>query len=318
MTATSLPIQDLQWRACSVAPMELGEGPRLLPDGRVVAVDILRGQLWQVDLASAERTVLLKEIAVPLGAVAPISGNDRALLAAAADGIAILDDADRLTWLSAPSDKAPVPTAARETPAVRMNDAVCDPSGRFWAGTMALDATPGAGSLHRLDEEGSLTTVLTGLTIPNGPAFNGSGTLMYLADSAKGTITRYTVDPHGGTLSRAEEFVTIANGSPDGMITDVEDHLWVAIWGAGQVHRYRPNGSLERILPVPARQPTSVCFAGEDRTTLVVTTASIGLDSPGTYDGLVLAADVGIAGRTTPAARIVKASTGGFGINVPG
>ncbi|MBT2513688.1 SMP-30/gluconolactonase/LRE family protein [Arthrobacter sp. ISL-30] len=298
--------------------MELGEGPRLLPDGRVVAVDILRGQLWQVDLASAERTVLLRELAVPLGAVAPISGNDRALLAAAADGIAILDDADRLTWLCPPSDNSADPgnsadpnetrepneARERKAPEVRMNDAVCDPSGRFWAGTMAVDAAPGAGCLHRLDEDGSLITVLTGLTIPNGPAFNSDGRLMYLADSARGIITRYTVDPDGGALGRAEEFATIADGSPDGMIMDVEDHLWVAIWGAGQVHRYRPDGSLERILPVLARQPTSVCFAGRDRTTLVVTTASIGLESPGNYDGLVLAADVGIAGSATPMARV--------------
>jgi sugar lactone lactonase YvrE len=49
-----------------------------------------------------------------------------------------------------------------------MNDGACDPQGRFWAGTMAYDESPGAGALYRLELDGTCTTVLTGLTISNG------------------------------------------------------------------------------------------------------------------------------------------------------
>ena len=289
------------WKACNRAPMELGEGPRMLPDSRVIAVDILRGQLWHIDPASPDGAVLLQVLPVPLGAVAPIAGSDTALLAAAGDGIAILDGGE-LTWLVKPES----PQAAEGTPgpAVRMNDAVCDPHGRFWAGTMALDATPGAGALHRVNTDGSISTVLTGLTIPNGPAFTADGSVMYLADSAAGSITRFEVEPADGELGGAQPFATVSGGSPDGMIIDAEDHLWVAIWGAGRINRYRPDGSVERILHVPARQPTSICFAGRSMSTLVVTTARIGLPAPGDFDGLTLSADVGISGRPTPSARI--------------
>ena len=41
---------------------------------------------------------------------------------------------------------------------VRMNDGACDPQGRFWAGTMAYDESPGAGALYRLELDGSCTT----------------------------------------------------------------------------------------------------------------------------------------------------------------
>jgi sugar lactone lactonase YvrE len=293
-----------QWKACNRTPLELGEGPRLLPDGRVVAVDILRGQLWQVDPGSPDRAVLLQELPVPLGAVAPIAGSGTALLAAAGDGIAILDGG-ALTWVAKPEQTVPLsPADPGPAPAVRMNDAVCDPHGRFWAGTMGLDAAPGAGSLYRVNTDGSVSTVLTGLTIPNGPAFTIDGSLMYLADSAAGTITRFAVEPADGTLGAPHAFPTVSGGSPDGMIVDTEDHLWVAIWGAGRIHRYRPDGSLERILHVPAEQPTSICFAGDTMSTLVVTTASIGLPSPGDLDGLILSANVGISGYPTPPARI--------------
>ncbi|MDQ0680669.1 sugar lactone lactonase YvrE [Arthrobacter pascens] len=292
-----------QWKACNRTPLELGEGPRMLPDGRVVAVDILRGQLWQVDLASPGQTVLLQQLPVPLGAVAPISGSETALLAAAGDGIAVLDGGT-VTWLARPEGNSALSSADPSGTAVRMNDAVCDPAGRFWAGTMALDASPGAGTLHRVNIDGSISTVLTGLTIPNGPAFTFDGSVMYLADSAAGTITRFAVEPADGTLGPQHAFATVSKGSPDGMTVDTEDHLWVAIWGAGRIHRYRPDGSLERILHVPAEQPTSICFAGDTMSTLVVTTASIGLPTPGDCDGLILSADVGISGPPTPPARI--------------
>ncbi|MFE9452249.1 SMP-30/gluconolactonase/LRE family protein [Streptomyces sp. NPDC006739] len=35
-----------------------------------------------------------------------------------------------------------------------MNDGVTDPAGRFWAGNMAYDGTPGAGSRYRTDPDG--------------------------------------------------------------------------------------------------------------------------------------------------------------------
>ncbi|RBM21618.1 gluconolaconase [Prauserella sp. PE36] len=260
------------WTAWPGERFGLGEGLRQVGD-RMLMVDILTGRLLELP-ADGEPRVLLR-LDVPLGAVAPRQGGG--WIAAAGTGIAVLGDTGVEQWLSRPEDGAATP--------MRMNDGVTDPRGRFWAGSMAYDNTPGAGSLYRADPDGTVTRVLGDLTVPNGPAFDADGTTMYLADSARGVIHRFAVDPGTGALGERTEFATVAQGSPDGMTVDAEGFVWSAIWGAGRVHRYSPGGSLDRVVDVPARQPTSVCVVGER---LVVTSATVGLDEPGEFDGAVL------------------------------
>jgi sugar lactone lactonase YvrE len=64
-----------------------------------------------------------------------------------------------------------------------------------------------------------------------------------------------------------------SDGFPDGSIVDAEGHLWNAAWGAGAVRRYRPDGSIEREVSVPAKNPTCPVFAGDGLNELYVTTA---------------------------------------------
>ncbi|MFG1708120.1 SMP-30/gluconolactonase/LRE family protein [Nonomuraea sp. M3C6] len=128
----------------------------------------------------------------------------------------------------------------------------------------------------------------------NGPAFTADGTTMYLADSAEGRIDRHAVDPRTGELGEPSVFATIPDGSPDGMTVDEEDHLWVAVWGGSAVHRYAPDGRLDRVVPLPTPQPASVCLAGGR---LLVTTAAYGLDRVTPGAGAVYAVDGVAPGR---------------------
>ncbi|MGW4898619.1 SMP-30/gluconolactonase/LRE family protein [Kitasatospora sp. NPDC004240] len=171
---------------------------------------------------------------------------------------------------------------------MRMNDAACDPAGRFWATSMAADAAPGAGSLYRIGPDGSAQRVLTGLSVPNGPAFDPSGRTLYLADSARGLIGAHAVDPGTGELGPARPLVRLApyEGKPDGMTVDDHGFLWVALWGAGRVHRYDPEGGLRESVAVPTAHVSSVAF-GCGR--MYVTTALHRLADPGPLAGAVLA-----------------------------
>ncbi|MEE6261642.1 SMP-30/gluconolactonase/LRE family protein [Plantactinospora sonchi] len=268
---------------------ELGEGARWL-DGRLVLVDLLDGRLLETTGDAPAPLRELRRLETPLGAVAPVAGSPGDWLAAAGTGLALLSGSVGHRQVADLEADNPRPA--------RMNDAVADPHGRFWAGSMAYDTTPGAGTLYRLTADSGPVPVVTGLTIANGPAFDAYGTTMYLADTARGEVDRFVVDPATGELSGREPFLrlTTADGAPDGMTVDAEGHLWVALWGGYAVRRYRPDGRLDRELRLPVAQPTSVCLGGPDLRRLFVTSAWHGLNPPGPLDGALLAVDVDVAG----------------------
>ncbi|GAB3828864.1 SMP-30/gluconolactonase/LRE family protein [Dactylosporangium cerinum] len=269
--------------------LELGEGARWVGD-RLVLVDLLAGRLLETTGDAPEPLRELRRLDVPLGAVAPVSGRPGDFLAAAGAGVELHDGDGRRTPVADLASDSPEPA--------RVNDAVADPHGRFWVGIMTYAAVPGAGALFRIAPGAAPVPAVTGLTIPNGPAFDADGTTMYLADTPLGQVDRFIVDPNTGELSGREPFLRLApgEGKPDGMTVDAAGHLWMALWGGSAVRRYRPDGVLDREVRLPAAQPTSVCLGGPGLRRLFITTASYGLAPPGPLDGALFALDVEEAG----------------------
>nr|WP_307846032.1 SMP-30/gluconolactonase/LRE family protein [Actinospica durhamensis] len=276
----------------------------LAGSGRLVLVDLLRGRLLAPDPAGTG-TAVLAELDEPLGAVAPIHARPNAWIAAVGTGVCMLTgvgtDRVDLDWIvrTAPGPAA-IPSAA-----LRVNDATADAAGRFWFGTMAYDATADAGSLYRVDRDGTVTRVLDRISIPNGPAFTEDGATMYLADTGRGLVHRYRVDASTGGLSERELFADFADlpGGPDGMTVDREGGVWVACWGSGTVRRYLPDGRPDRVVELPAEQPASVCLGGPDGRLLYVTTARYGLNAPAEHDGAVFTVPVDVPGFPAAAFR---------------
>ena len=279
MSQTAAPVSV--WTA---GGYQLAEGARWVA-GRLVYVDILSGRLFEISASGPATPQLLANLSVPLGAVAPVAGKPDDWIVAAGTGIALLHSDGQPEWLDRPEDGG--------STATRMNDAVCDPAGRFWAGSMAYDQTPGAGSLYRTDHDGSVHKVLDGITIANGPAFSADGTTMYYADTPTGKVFRCAVDPISGTLATPEIFLEIPgeDGAPDGMVVDNNGFLWLALWGGNAIRQYAPDGSLATHIAVPAPQPTSVCLVPEGGRAFV-TTAAAGLDNPQETSGAILSIDL--------------------------
>jgi len=69
------------------------------------------------------------------------------------------------------------------------------------------------------------------------------------------------------------------SGIADGLTLDADGYVWVALWSGGAVHRYAPDGTLDRVLTVPAAYPTSCAFGGPDLRDLYITTAATALTS---------------------------------------
>jgi sugar lactone lactonase YvrE len=266
--------------------LELGEGARWI-NSRLVVVDLLAGRVLETPGDVPAPFQEIAHLPVPVGAVAPVRDSDK-LIAASGTGAGLLGEPQRESFAGV---------------GMRVNDAVADSHGRFWVTTMACDATPGTGALHRL---GAPSPVLKGLTIPNGPAFTHDGKHMYLADSARGVIHRFDLGPDGEP-GPGLAFLHTPHHTPDGMTTDVAGNVWIAFWGASVVRRYRPDGRLDHEITLPARQPTSVCLGGPDLNRLFITTATYGLRRPTLHDGALFAVDVDVPGR--PASEYVPADS---------
>ena len=187
-----------------------------------------------------------------------------------------------------------------DLPHNRLNDAKADIHGRIWAGSMD-NRDPGevTGSLYRIDPNLSWQRVDTGYGVTNGPTFSPDGTILYHADSAKRTIYCFDVALDGALLNK-RAWVTLPEEShyPDGMATDVEGCVWVAVWGGGCVRRFRPDGSLDREIPLPPSQVSSCVFAGESLDRMFVTSASIGREHE-PLAGSLFEVDPGVSGLPT-------------------
>jgi sugar lactone lactonase YvrE len=282
---------------CSEVVVEFGEG---------VVWDHVRSELLWVDLQAgvlyrgrpgpaSVQLVGRTEVGYPLGAVAPT--RDGGWLVAAGAGFARLTEDGALTWIAQP---------AAGQPGLRMNDGACDPAGRFWAGTMAYAETPGAGTLYRLDPDGTTTAMVSGTTISNGLGWSADATTLWFADSGRGSVDSFRFDAEAGTLSSRRTVIVVdpEEGVPDGLTVDAEDHIWVALFGGGEVRRYTPDGELVARVPLPVSCPTSCCFGGAELSTLFISTAQrmvageTGISEPDA--GRLFRADTGIRGVAQP------------------
>jgi sugar lactone lactonase YvrE len=265
---------------------QLGEGPcwHAALDA-LVWVDILRRH---VHVSGAGEDRVYQTPFYP-GAAVPTADGDLLL---AMDGFATLDLETGRTAPVAPLDLGE---------GVRMNDAKCDPGGRFWAGTMALDASPGRGALYRLDGPGDVREMFAPVTVSNGLGWSPDRTTMYYIDTPTRSIRRFPFDVETGAIGEPAVIDTSGwSGDPDGMSVDADGNLWVAFWDGAAVRCVSPAGELLEEIALPVRRPTSCAFGGPRLARLMITTAREGLSEAELRDqplaGSVLVVDPGVSG----------------------
>lgn len=282
---------------CSEAVGELGEGV-VWDHARheLLWVDVLAGLLYRGRPGpTMVEEVGRIELGCPLGAVAPAQNGG--WIVAAGPGFARLSADGELTWITKP---------AAGQPELRMNDGACDPAGRFWAGTMAYAETPDAGTLYRLDPNGTAIAMVPATTVSNGLGWSTDAKTLWFADSGHGTVDAFRFDLETGSLSSRRTVIVAAPGGgvPDGLTVDAEDHVWVAMWDGGEVRRYTPDGELVARVRLPVSRPTSCCFGGAGLSTLFISTAQKRLAAePETTEpdaGRLFRADIGIRGVAQP------------------
>lgn len=247
-----------------------GEGPVWSDTwGGLRFVDMLAGDVLSVD--SATGVVGRTHVGSVVGAIRPRTGaNAGGMVAALEREFALIDAEGTVEELGELwSDST-----------IRMNDGGCDPHGRFYAGSMAYDARLGAGTLWRLDPNGTTSVVLEDVTVSNGIAWSPTHELAYYIDTRTQNVDAFDYDPKAGLLvSSRRTVVSVPEdvGSPDGMTVDEDGYLWVALWDGGAVHRYTPEGELDGVIRLPCTRVTACTFGGEHLDELYITTSREGI-----------------------------------------
>jgi sugar lactone lactonase YvrE len=259
-----------------------GEGPVWSSRwGGLRWVDMLAGDVLALE---ADGSVGRRHVGTVAAALRPRTRGGAVI--AVERGFVLEDDDGSLT---------PLPEVWTD-PGVRMNEGGCDPDGRFWCGSMAYDQRAGAAALYRLDHDGTVSRVLDGVTVSNGLAWSPDGSLAYYNDTATHRVDVFDYAPTAGLTGR-RPFVDLGDGSPDGLTVDADGGVWVALFGAGAVHRYTAEGRLDGVVEVPAAKVTACALGGPDLDQLFVTTSREGLE-PGEEPlaGSLFRADVGVRG----------------------
>jgi len=188
----------------------------------------------------------------------------------------------------------------------RFNDGKTDRAGRFWTGTLDRRLGNAIGQLYRVDTDLRVTAMDRGFTISNGIGWSPDDRTLYFTDTPSRRIYRYDFDAASGKIANRRVFVEAepGHGGPDGMTVDAAGYVWSAQFDRWCIHRYAPDGTLERSVRLPVQRPTTCMFGGPDLATLYVTTARMDLAADALaaqpQAGGVFALDPGVRGLPEP------------------
>ena len=163
------------------------------------------------------------------------------------------------------------------------NDVVCHSDGSIWftdpvfgiigyyegeKRTPSLEA-----NVYRVDPDGSIQLMATGINQPNGLAFSPDEAILYVGQSRGEPRKILALDVAAdGTLSNQRDLIDAGSkGTPDGFRVDIHGNLWCG-WGMGEhgldgVHIFTPDGQLIGRIDLPERC-ANVCFGGLHRNRL--------------------------------------------------
>ena len=273
-------------------PAILGEGAVWHPTRQSLFwVDIQGRKIFETTMSGDTRT---RNVDQRVGAVVPTRSGG--LLALLQDGVHRVDlEPGTTTLFIAPTEHDPN--------VVRFNDAKCDPQGRLWAGTMALDESPEQGALYCVEPDGRCRQMHDRVSISNGLAWSPDHRTLYYIDSPTRAVQAFDYERESGQISRRRIALdlTAQAGFPDGCTIDTNGNLWIAHWDGGCVDCWDPvRAKLLDTVRIPVGQVTTCTFGGPRLDTLFITTAACNLTDAQHREqpeaGFVFAANVGASG----------------------
>jgi len=242
-----------------------GEGPRFWGNA-LFYVDIEGHSVIRLCPDSQKEDVW--DIGERIGAVTPT--HDRGLLCAGDSGIFSFR-------LQSGEKKVLADPESAKRPDNRFNDGMCDPSGRFWAGTISTTKQVGDASLYMFDLEGQLHKKILHVTNSNGICWSEDASSMYYIDTPTKKVMAYPFENETGNLGTPKVVIDTqladVEGSPDGMTIDNDGNLWIAMCHGGAVIQVETQtGKVVKKISFPCTETTACTFGGAQYDRLFVTT----------------------------------------------
>ena len=202
-----------------------------------------------------------------------------AAIAFAKDGRMLITRRDGALFLDLSTRKTS-PIYDRSIQIKYANDAKVGPDGCFYVGTQSefrlglsekID-----GKLYRITPEGEVTVLLDGLILANGMDWSPDERFFYLADTGAKKVRKYEFD-HGNIQFTGHE---VHLSGADGLCIDQNSDLYVACWGKSSVAVVDTESMTEKArIELPTNAPASCAFFGKEMNQLVITTATLGIDT---------------------------------------
>ena len=257
---------SLQFDLFSDYSCELGEGPFWdSKRSRLHWVDIIGKKIISQNLDGSNIHAL--EVGGNPGCV--VLSDDGTMVAGVDNQISSLDGGGNLLKVLADT---------KEGSGLRFNDGKCDPSGRFWVGSMDRKEKNKLGSLYSWNSIEGLVNREQGVTVSNGMGWSPDNSLFYYIDSPTREVSVYDFDLSTGSINNKRRFISFSeeDGFPDGMTIDNEGRLWIAFWGGSKIMCVNPDSkAIEEVVSFPVSKITSCAFGGEKMDQLFITSAKV-------------------------------------------
>jgi sugar lactone lactonase YvrE len=170
-----------------------------------------------------------------------------------------------------------------------LNDLTIDARGNvYWTDPEGSSPQTPVGSIFRVQSDGRVDRVATGLAFPNGLDVDPDNKFLYVIESQSQKILRYALPEDGHLLGTPEMFYDLGGSGGDGCAFDVSGNLWVADFhrpdaGQGRITVLSPKAEVLAYLPVPAKVVSNITFGGKARDEIFCTTG----DPPGVFHAKV-------------------------------
>lgn len=190
-----------------------------------------------------------------------------------------------------------------------LNDLTVDARGNiYWTDPEGSSAQTPIGNVFRVQPNGRVDRVATGLAFPNGLEVDPDSKFLYVIESQSKKILRYALPADGQLLGEAEQFYDLGGVGGDGCAFDANGNLWVADFHRpetdhGRITVLSPKAEVLAYLPVPAKVVSNITFGGKDHDEIFCTTG----EPPGVFHAKVgIKGFAGHPGQPIPTSRTLN------------